>query len=118
MPVVTFCMPVLSHQYLSVVLLVAFQTLTSLIQPKLAPELPSRMFVTSDPSSGKSAVGLAVGLMLGDADGDFVGLEDGDAVGLTLGSGGINTPGNSTSAKLRDVLSGVLVSGNVNLYSK
>jgi len=73
MPVVTFCMPVLSHQYLSVVLLVAFQTLTSLIQPKLAPELPSRMFVTSDPSSGKSAVGVEVGLPVGLILGDVVG---------------------------------------------
>ena len=66
-------MPVLSHQYLLVDLSNDFQGLESLVQPKLVTELPSRMLVTSHPSSGKSAVGLSVGLKLGDTEGDVVG---------------------------------------------
>ena len=76
------------------------------------------MLVTSQPSSGKSAVGLVVGLALGDnvgflvgdPDGErvglmvggdvgfFVGDPDGDSVGLVVGAAGINIPGISISA--------------------
>jgi len=95
-----------------------FQALASLTQPNPAAELPSKILVTSTPSSGKSDVGFAVGLRLGDSDGDFVGLVDGADVGFTLGSGGNNMPGNSTSANLRLFDVGFLVPGKVNLYSK
>lgn len=66
--------PVRSHQYFDVVPSLAFQTLPdSETQPKLSTELPSKMLATSQPSSGKSAVGWWVGLTLGDTEGDFVG---------------------------------------------
>jgi len=62
-----------------------FQALASLTQPNPAAELPSKILVTSTPSSGKSDVGFAVGLRLGDSDGDLVGSAVGGDVGLPVG---------------------------------
>jgi len=56
-----------------------------LIQPKFSAIFPAKMLDTSQPSSGKSTVGLDVGLTLGEFDGPLVGLVDGDNVGEVLG---------------------------------
>ncbi len=47
--------------------------------------LPSKILVTSQPLSGKSAVGFALGLVVGEALGDFVGVVLGAFVGLLVG---------------------------------
>ena len=67
-------MPVRSHHHLFVFPSAAFQELPGLLeQPNWDTDAPFIMEVTRIPSSGRSAVGLVVGLTDGDVLGDFVG---------------------------------------------
>ena len=94
-------MSVRPQLYLSVVPSPILPGLPVLVHPKCVTELPSKILVTNQPLSGKSAVGLSVGFRVGEVLGDLVGVvvgafdgllvgdKLGERVGLVVGSGGI-----------------------------
>ena len=65
------------------------------MHPKSVKVLPAKMFETSSPSEGSSAVGNGVD---GDEEGVDVGFSDGALVGETLGGSGNIIPAISISA--------------------